>query len=196
MVDYVRPNGEEVMRTIADYRQLNDALFHAGLDSGSEFEWEDPHNRLHFYVIDLERNPEGILSYTLGVRSQDGSSPQERGVSVSGPSEVGATDPFTPITFTLTNTGTTGTPDPSLHPDDATAYLSSDLYRLSVSVEGEGWSARLLNALVAVEAGGSRSVTVYVSPGAEASEGAAVTLSATSETDPSKTASATTVLGG
>ena len=31
MVDYVKPNGEKVMRTIADYRQLNDALFHAGL---------------------------------------------------------------------------------------------------------------------------------------------------------------------
>ncbi len=41
VVDYVKPNGEKVMRTVADYRQLNDALFHAGADSGSAFEWED-----------------------------------------------------------------------------------------------------------------------------------------------------------
>ncbi|MGD8277012.1 MAG: peptidase M6, partial [Gemmatimonadota bacterium] len=55
-IDYVKPNGEPVMRTIADYRQLNDALFHAGEDSGSEFEWEDTPNRLHFYVVDIERD--------------------------------------------------------------------------------------------------------------------------------------------
>ena len=41
MEDFKRPNGEPVMRTIADYRQLNDALFHAGLNSGSQYEWED-----------------------------------------------------------------------------------------------------------------------------------------------------------
>lgn len=49
LVDFVKPNGTKVMRTIADYRQLNDALFHAGLRSGSQFEWEDTPNRLHFY---------------------------------------------------------------------------------------------------------------------------------------------------
>ena len=53
MVDFKRPNGEPVMRTVADYRQLNDALFHAGLNSGSQYEWEDTPNRLHFYVVDL-----------------------------------------------------------------------------------------------------------------------------------------------
>ena len=55
MVDFKRPNGEPVMRTVADYRQLNDALFHAGLNSGSQYEWEDTPNRLHFYVVDLSQ---------------------------------------------------------------------------------------------------------------------------------------------
>ncbi len=73
VVDYVKPNGEEVKRTIADYRQLNDALFHAGFNSGSEFEWEDAPNRLHFYVIETQKDKDGILSYTLAVRSLDGS---------------------------------------------------------------------------------------------------------------------------
>ena len=63
-VDFIRPDGTAVMRTPADYRQLNDALFHAGLNSGSEFEWEDAPNRLHFYVIDVHRDSAGVLSYT------------------------------------------------------------------------------------------------------------------------------------
>ena len=35
-VDFVRPDGTKVMRTIGDYRQLNDALYHAGTNSGSQ----------------------------------------------------------------------------------------------------------------------------------------------------------------
>ncbi len=81
MVDYMKPNGQKVMRTVADYRQLNDALFHAGLNSGSQCEWEDPANRLHFYVIDLHKDAGGILSYTVGVRSLDGAGRQLAGRS-------------------------------------------------------------------------------------------------------------------
>ena len=61
MLDFKRPDGTPVMRTIADYRQLNDALFHAGLNSGSAFEWTDGPNRLQFYVIDVQRDPRGVL---------------------------------------------------------------------------------------------------------------------------------------
>ena len=188
MVDYVRPNGEKVMRTVADYRQLNDALFHAGLDSGSKFEWEDTPNRLHFYAIDLEKTEEGILSYTLGVRSLDGSGQQERGVSLIGPAEQDMGQPNTPIIFTLTNTGSLAEAAPQLHPQDATPYLRADIFRLSVSVEGEGWSAQLLNALAAVESGGSQPVTVYVSRESGSDASGTVSLRATSESDPSKTA--------
>jgi hypothetical protein len=54
-VDYVKPNGEKVMRTVADYRQLNDALFHAGLDSGSQYEWEIRPTGCTSMSIDLKR---------------------------------------------------------------------------------------------------------------------------------------------
>jgi hypothetical protein len=190
-VDYVKPDGEVVMRTVADYRQLNDALFHAGLDSGSEFEWEDPFNRLHFYVVDLERNADGILAYTVAVRSLDGSGSQARGGAMEGLTEVrigGANDP---VTLTLRNTGEAAEPAAELHPDDAEAFLRWDLYRLSASVQGEGWSVRLLNALAAVEVGASKPVTVFVTPGQGASETATLTLTATSESDPSATAQTT-----
>jgi hypothetical protein len=191
MVDYVKPDGEEVLRTVADYRQLNDALFHAGVGSGSEFEWEDPYNRLHFYAIDLERNADGILTYTLGVRSLDGSGPQKRGVDLRGPTHIEALEGSTLIPFLLTNRGESGTSDPTLHPDDASGYLTSDIYRLSLSIEGEGWSGRLLNALVTVEAGRSKELTVAVTGGQAAADSATLTLTATSESDPSATATAT-----
>jgi hypothetical protein len=62
---------------------------------------------------------------------------------------------------------------------------------MSVSVAGEGWSGRILNALAAVESGGSQEVTVYVSAGQGAAESGTLTLSATSESDPTKTAAVT-----
>ncbi len=64
----------------------------------------------------------------------------------------------------------------------------SDIYRLAASIDGEGWSAQLLNALAAVEFGGSQTVTVYVSQEGGSSATATVTLRATSESDPSVTA--------
>jgi hypothetical protein len=182
-VDFVKPNGDVVMRTVADFRQLNDALFHAGLESGSEFEWKDPHNRLHFYVVDLDTSEDGILTYTLAVRSLDGSGPGERGGELSGIGEARVRGPYTPIHFTLTNTGAAPGADGTLHPDDAASFLNSDLFRLSASVEGTGWSARLLNALTAVEVGGSRQITVYASAGPGASREARLVLRATSESE-------------
>ncbi|MGB2906348.1 MAG: hypothetical protein WBB73_04565 [Candidatus Aminicenantaceae bacterium] len=190
MVDYTKPNGEKVMRTIADYRQLNDALFHAGHNSGSLFEWEDTPNRLHFYVIDTRKDEQGVLSYTLAVRSLDGSGPQQRGATLDAPADLDISQPKTPVTFTLINTGTAVDTDPALHAVDARAYLNSDVYRLSVSVEGEGWSAKLLNALVVGGFGESQPITVHVSFAGGSTQAATVTLLAASESDPSKTAAA------
>jgi len=191
MVDFVRPNGEEVMRTVADYRQLNDALFHAGLESGSEYEWEDTANRLHFYVIDLHEDENGILSYTLGVRSLDGAGAHERGVMLHPPEAQLVRRANTPVEFTLHNSGTAAATYSAIHPGDVTAYVTSDIYRLAVSVEGDGWSAQLLNALAAVEFGTTQPVTVYVSPEGDGAPSATVTLRATSEGDPSKTVTST-----
>jgi M6 family metalloprotease-like protein len=188
MVDYAKPNGEKVMRTIADYRQLNDALFHAGLDSGSLFEYVDTPNRLHFYVIENHRNESDILSYTLAVRSLDGSGPQKRGIAVEAPPATRIDSVYAPVIFTLKNTGSPVDTDPGIHATDITPYLNSDIYRLSVSLEGEGWTVQLLNALAAVEYGASQEVTVYVSAQERSSKEAHVILQAVSESDPSKTA--------
>jgi M6 family metalloprotease-like protein len=191
MIDFKQPDGTPVMRTIADYRQLNDALFHAGLNSGSQCEWEDAANRLHFYVIDIHKEHDGILSYTAGVRSLDGSGPQARGVAVASPPAQEMPAPFADCNFTLTNTGKPAATDASLHPQDASAYLDSDIYRLSVSVEGQGWTAQLRNELAAAKFGESKKVAVYITRTPGSAVSAKVTLEARSESDPSKTAKAT-----
>ncbi|MFA9454956.1 MAG: peptidase M6, partial [Candidatus Aminicenantaceae bacterium] len=145
----------------------------------------------HFYVIDTRKDEQGILSYTLAVRSLDGSGPQERGIAMESQANHRVRQPHTPVTFTLTNTGTAVDTDPALHAVDARAYLNSDVYRLSVSVEGEGWTAQLLNGLAAVESGESQAIKVYVSQTDGSAPSANVILRATSESDPSKTAAAT-----
>lgn len=197
LVDYVRPAGDSVMRTIADYRQLNDALFHAGLASGSAFEWTDEPNRLHFYVIDLHRDERGIRSYTVGVRSLDGAGPGQRGAELEPPAppeEIRGRD--TPVTFTLRNTGSPVDLDPELRPDDAARHTRHDIYRLDVSAVGGGWTARLRNGLAAVEIGDSQPVTVYVTPPPGRAPAGTITLRATSESDPAVTTSAELQVGG
>lgn len=111
MVDFKRPHGEPVMRTVADYRQLNDALFHAGLNSGSQYEWEDTPNRLHFYIVDFRKDERGVLTYTVAVRSLDGAGPARRGVAL-------AASPGCEVT--LTNTGE-----------------AADVFRLSITGSGQ-----------------------------------------------------------
>lgn len=73
---------------------------------------------------------------------------------------------------------------------DAAPGFDADIYRLSVSVDGDGWSARLQNGLAVAKPGASAPVTVFVSRGDGSSRTAAVTLRATSECDPAKTATA------
>ena len=180
-----------VMRTVADYRQLNDALFHAGLRSGSQFEWEDAANRLHFYVIDIHgaRGPApgtegtGILSYTVAVRSLDGKGPQTRGVALNAPATQQVPGAAATWSVTLRNTGIAARTDPALHPQDASSYLRNDIYRLSVAVDGQGWSAEVQSALAAVPFGESTIIPVHIMRTGKGGT-AKVTLTAVSESDP------------
>lgn len=172
MVDYVRPDGEKVMRTIADYRQLNDALFHAGLNSGSEFEYVDSHNSLHFYVADIHRSSRGILSYTVAVRSPDSE-------AVTTPATV----------TTLRSSG-------RIKGEGVVRFEVSgeDICRLTAEVEGEGWEAHLFNEIAAPQAGRPTTVAVWLKAQPGSSRSAVVTLTALSEADTSLKASAQQVV--
>jgi M6 family metalloprotease-like protein len=184
--DFTRPGGSTAKITMGDYRQLSDALFHAGTRSGSEYAFTDEANRLRFYVLGVRRNKAGELTYTIGVKSLDGAGAgRVHGVA------LGAGRVTTPgrsaargVTcgFPLTNTGHSSSGDPA---------LSSDVYRLSASVSGRGWRAKLPNALATARFGARTEVDVAVAAGRDAVLIGTVTLTATSESDPSKTVSRT-----
>ena len=180
-VDFNRPDGTPVMRTVADYRQLNDALFHAGTSSGSANEYVDGPNSLHFYVLDRYYDAGGFLHYKLGIQNPAGAGPQQRGVAITG-----STAPDGTCTFTVKNTGVNAATDPALHPQDEPASFGSDIYRLSAS--GSGSRVYLRNDLGTAKFGESFQVPVYVDPAAGSNT---VTLTATSVSDPSVTSTAT-----
>jgi M6 family metalloprotease-like protein len=193
-IDFKRPDGTPVMRTIADYRQLNDTLFHAGTGSGSACEWEDAANRLHFYVIDRRLDDGGVLSYNVGVRSLDGSGSQKRGVVIVPRASVTMTGPADRVSFTLNNTGSTGSRRGHRNSHDASAYVAHDIYRLKVGIEGRGWTAQLFNEFSAIPFGESGAVVVHVSRAGDGAETAKLTLTARSESDPAQQATVTTEL--
>ncbi|KAI0005590.1 M6 metalloprotease [Xylariaceae sp. FL0662B] len=190
VVDFYKPDGTPSMLTIGDYRQLADALFHAGTRSGSEYEYVDGPNRLHFYVIDIRRDDTGVLHYTVGVRSLDGSGLSTYGVELSqgqvaeGRQARAADSNGATCSFLLANSGTyvDGGAD---HPQDLSDYLDSDIYRLGAEVDGDGWRVELPNALAAAKFGASTTVKVAVGATSNATGSATVRLTATSESDPS-----------
>ncbi|MEQ4719674.1 M6 family metalloprotease domain-containing protein [Nonomuraea sp. B19D2] len=190
MTDYVMPDGTKVPITIGDYRQLSDALLHAGTDSGSEYEYVDQANRLHFYITDVKRDRDGHLSYTVAIRSLDGSGPQQRGVKVLPAAGLPTAKSISTCKFPLLNTGKQA-PAQGQHPEDVSAYLNSDVYRLKAEVQGKGWTAQLPNALASVDFGKQDLVTVNAVRESGGDRLAKVKLTATSESDPTKTATAT-----
>jgi len=192
LVDFYRPDGTPVMASIADHRQLNDAAFHAGLNSGSAYEWVDAPNRLHFYVVDVQRDGDGVLSYTLAVRSLDGSGPQRRGVRLGTP-EIGGLQPgrAAQCTFPLTNTGQGATNTAGHTSPNVASKLNNDVYRLSVSSRGKGWTAQLDNSLTTAAAGRTVTVPVYVTRTPGSAQNTTVTLTAKSESNPGVTRSLT-----
>lgn len=198
LLDFYRPNGTASYITLGDYRQLLDALFHAGTRSGSEYEYIDEANRLHFYVIEAQRDSEGILSYVLAVRSLDTAKGAKPGVTgphkykvdlgkgrvITGhtaPTQKGVT-----CSFQLSNKGRYSTSGENVgHTDDVSAYLKSDVYRLKASVEGHGWKVEVPNALATAKFGESVTVSVAVAADYSAALAATVKLTATSESDQS-----------
>ena len=177
------------MRTIADYRQLNDALFHAGNNSGSLNEWEDLYNRLHFYVLDLKKNKEGILSYKIGIRSLDRPGKQMLGVTVVSPSPLQMKNHSGYCTFILRDTDKMAEKNPSPRDLEISNNLNYDIYRLSLAVEGKGWNATLMNNFSSLKPGNSENIPVYISHDKYCSGSARVTLTARSENGPEKSVS-------
>ncbi|TDC61246.1 M6 family metalloprotease domain-containing protein [Actinomadura sp. GC306] len=173
-VDFVLPDGTPQKMTIGDYRQLSDALFHAGTNSGSEYEYVDEANGLHFYVLDVHRDRKGVLSYTVAIRSLDGAGPQRRGVRVGNGHARPTGAGWTKCTVTLRNTGRGGS-----------GHHGSDVFRLTATAP-PGWTAWLPNELATAEARDRTKVEVWAKADSTTPRRAPLRITATSESDPTK----------
>ncbi|GIE53095.1 peptidase M6 [Amorphoplanes nipponensis] len=182
-VDFVRPDGTPQKMTIGDYRQLSDALFHAGTGSGSEFEYADTANGLHFYILDRKRDRAGVLSYTVAVRSLAGAGPHTRGVTATRATARVASSGWARCRIPVRNTGRTA-PAPAT-PPGASAGL--DVYRISAAARA-GWTAWLPREVTAVPNGRTAAVDVYVQRPAGTRRGTTVAVTVTSESNPAATA--------
>ena len=85
-------------------------------------------------------------------------------MSLASP-QLGNAEGYTTCTFNLTNTGAAAAVPAGTHPQDASAYLNSDVYRLSATATGTGWAAYVKNALTTAKFGESVSVPVYIEKG-------------------------------
>ena len=119
-------------------------------------------NRLHFYVLENNRDEDGVLSYRVAVRSLDGGGPGSRGVEVEERrGRRGARG-----TFRVTNTGSV-----------------EDLIRVEATT-ADGWATVVRSNVLDVPAGETVDVPVYVDVPEGATDATALTFTATSETDP------------
>lgn len=100
---------------------------------------------LHFYVLEENRNAEGILSYRVAVRSLNGSGSFERGVNVSSSTvERAVPGRVATYNFSVTNTGE-----------------KADLIRIQAKTKA-GWKTRTMHNVIEVKAGETKNVPVYV----------------------------------
>ncbi|AYY14712.1 peptidase M6 [Actinobacteria bacterium YIM 96077] len=182
-VDFYRPGndeepgGEPVPVSKGDPRQLDDATFHAGTGSDSEFEYVDEYNDVHFYVLDAYRDDEGTLFYDVAVRNLDGAGEYERGAELGDPVVHPAGASTALVTADLTNTG-----------DAGDGVYGSDVYRLSASVDADGWDVSLPYEVTSAASGESVPIVAHATAGDGAGDVATVTITATSESDPEASA--------
>lgn len=191
VVDFILPNGTARYWTVGDYRQLVDALFHAGTNSGSEYEHIDAANALHLYILEKLRDKNGVLHYTVGVASTSNTTTNATrsielttGIPLPSSNSAPAVN-GTFCTFELKNTGTAAVLAANPHPQDLSAYLGSDIYRLEATVEGEGWRVATPNAFAFAAAGEQKTVQVAVGCGTGnvCAKEATVSLTVRSESD-------------
>ena len=79
-VDYVQADGTRRQGDARRRAPANDGTFHAGSNSGGEYEFKAAGNNLHFYILNKRADAQGVLHYTIGIRSLAGAGPQTRGV--------------------------------------------------------------------------------------------------------------------
>ena len=181
VTDYIKPDGTEQPYRFGDYRQLSDALFHAGTIGTNELgkglatndettnTYQDTGNGLKFLVLSTAEDASGVLSYRVAVLRATPSPVLTYGAAIAGvQASTGAAGDVVEQRVTVRNTGN-----------------ATDILRVSATA-GDA-EVRILNDLVEVPAGATRTVSIYAR---SATDGCPpLTVTVRSEGDVTKTAS-------
>ena len=139
-VDFVARRRHAEMATVGDERQKNDALVQRRPGLGLHVRVRGHANRLHFYIIDKRTDAHGHPALhgrrPLARRRR----PADARRRARRAPQLGNAEGYTTCTFHLTNTGAAAAVPAGAHPQDAAAYLDSDVYRLSATATGTGWT--------------------------------------------------------
>ena len=134
-------------------------------------------------MLNRRHTDDGVLLYDIAVRNLDGAGDFQRAVSVEQPSHYAVGDSTALVRLPLTNSGEGGS-----------GVFGADVYRVTSSIEGDGWSVWQPNEIAAVASGDSVTVPAFATMADGASETATLTMTATSESDPSATVTVTVEL--
>ena len=148
----------------------------------------DEHNRLHFYVVDKRKDARRHPALQ-GRRASRSTAPARRRAASRCRPPVAEVDAgqWSTCTFALKNTGVAAATDRRCTRRTRHAFLGSDVYRLSAAATGTGWAAQArATRSTAAKFGETVKVPVYVTKATGAGRGH-VSLTATSESDPSET---------
>ena len=176
-VDFVAADGTPKKATIGDERQKNDGSFNAGLARAPRTSTRTRPTACTSTSSTRARTPRASCT-TPSACARSTAPARRRAASRSPSPQLGAAEGFTTCTFNLKNTGAAAAVPAGTHPQDASAYLNNDIYRLSATATGTGWSAYLKNAFATAKFGDTVSVPVYIEKGTGAGT---VTLNAVSE---------------
>ena len=142
---------------------------------------------LHFYIINKRTDADGILRYTVGVRSLDGSGPQTRGVSARRARRRAPPRASRPARSRSRTRARRRRPIRTLHPQDAVGVpRQRHLPPVGRRPSAPAGTAHLKNALATAKFGETVQVPVYIAKAAGAAASGSVTLTATSESDPTQ----------
>ena len=156
-IDYIKPDGTPQPYRFGDYRQLSDALFKAGRrgthpelgDKGYAQAGEttntfiDAGNDVKFLILDKRENSAGVLTYRVAVVKASGTTVADVATRVDDMQTVQGPSGLTEHRLTLTNAGRT-----------------TDIVRVDVT----GEQVKILNDLVELAPGQTKTVTVYQAP--------------------------------
>ena len=128
---------------------------------GLQYEYTADGNKLHFYIIDKRKDAQGVLHYTVGIRSLDGAGPQTRGVQL-GDADAGRRRGLHHLHVPAEEHGRGGGDAERASAGRVGVPQQRHLPPVGDDLRAPGWEAHLKNALATAKFGETVQVPVYI----------------------------------